>query len=366
MTGYIATKTQSHEAHGVKTNQIRILMIIPYLATVFVFISLAIVSAQSDSGTVSILAVGDVMVGGSMAPWVNDSGPDYPFANTNSLIRQADIAICNLEAPYGTKGKPFKKKFTFLVPPRFASGVKQAGFDVVAMANNHMMDYGPETLKATLALLDSSGLAHSGAGMNLADARKPAIVERNGIKVAFLSYSRVHPLQFWATARKAGTAPAIEKYVAQDIQKARQMADLVVVSFHWGAELMETPKKYQKDLAHMCIDSGADMVLGHHPHILQGLEIYKGKLIAYSLGNFAFGSRSRKCTESVILKTEFDSTGLRRIELVPLCVDNNEVFFKPAVMTGQPGYNILKNLARLSKGLGFVFEPTDSTAVVKF
>jgi poly-gamma-glutamate capsule biosynthesis protein CapA/YwtB (metallophosphatase superfamily) len=341
-------------------------MKIQYLATLFVFLCLAKASAQIDSGKVSILAVGDVMVGGSMAHWINDSGPDYPFANTSSLIRQADIAICNLEAPYGTKGKPFNKRFTFLVPPRFAAGLKQAGFDAVAMANNHMMDYGPEPLKVTLALLDSFGLVHSGAGMNLAEARKPAIVERNGVKVAFLSYSRVHPLQFWAAAKKAGTAPALEKLVAQDIKRARDLADLVVVSFHWGAELMETPKKYQKDLAHLCIDRGADLVLGHHPHILQGLEIYKGKLIAYSLGNFAFGSRSRKCTESVMLKATMDSNRIKRMELIPLCVDNNKVFFQPTVMTGQPGYNILKNLARLSKGLGFIFEPTDSTAVVSF
>jgi poly-gamma-glutamate capsule biosynthesis protein CapA/YwtB (metallophosphatase superfamily) len=341
-------------------------MKIRYLSTFFIFISLATVSAQNDSGTVSILAVGDVMAGGSMSPWVNDSGPDYPFANTGSLIRQADIAICNLEAPYGTKGKPFKKRFTFLVPPRMAAGIRGAGFDVVAMANNHMMDYGPEPLKVTLALLDSLGLAHSGAGMNLAEARKAAVVERNGIKVAFLSYSRVNPSQFWATAKRAGTAPATEKLVAQDIQKARQMADLVVVSFHWGAELMETPKKYQKDLAHLCVDQGADLVLGHHPHILQGLEVYKGKLIAYSLGNFAFGSRSRKCTESVILIAKMDADGLKQIQLIPLCVDNNKIFFRPTEVTGQAGYRILENLARLSKGLGLVFEPTDSITVLSF
>lgn len=341
-------------------------MKILFLSTIMVFISLATVSAQSDSGTVSILAVGDVMTGGSMAPWVNDSGADYPFSNTRSLIQQADIAVCNLEAPYGTKGKAFDKKFTFLVPPRLAAGIKEAGFDVVAMANNHMMDYGPEPLKATLVLLDSLGIAHSGAGTTLAGARKPAIVERNGIKVAFLSYSRVHPTQFWATAQKAGTAPAYENQIKEDIQSSKELADLVVVSFHWGAELMDTTKLYQRTLAHFCIDQGADLVLGHHPHILQGMELYQGKLIAYSLGNFAFGSRSRKCTESVILKTEFDSTGLKRIELVPLCVDNNRVFFRPTKLSGPEGLAVLENLARLSRDLGFEFVPSDSTAVVEF
>ncbi|MHB8158645.1 MAG: CapA family protein [Desulfocucumaceae bacterium] len=336
------------------------------LTIFFVLICLAPVSAQNDSGTVSILAVGDVMTGGSMAPWVNDSGADYPFSNTRSWIQQADIAICNLEAPYGTKGKAFDKKFTFLVPPRLAEGLKSAGFNAVAMANNHMMDYGPEPLKATLILLDSLGIAHSGAGMNLAEARKPAVIERNGVKTAFLSYSRVFPVQFWATAKKAGTAPAYESYIKEDIKRSKELADIVVVSFHWGAELMDTTKLYQRTLAHFCIDQGADLVLGHHPHILQGMELYRDKLIAYSLGNFAFGSRSRKCTESVILKTEFDSTGLKRIDLLPLCVDNNKVFFQPTPLSGPEGRAVLENLARLSKDLGFIFVPSDSTAVVEF
>lgn len=322
--------------------------------------------AQNDPGTVSILAVGDVMVSGSMAPWVRDSGACYPFSNTMSLIQQDDIAVCNLEAPYGTRGKPFNKKFTFLVPPKQVEGLRDAGFDVVAMANNHMMDYGPEPLGVTLKLLDSMGIAHSGAGLNLRDARKPAIVERNGIKTAFLSYSRVHPTQFWATAKKAGTAPAYENQIKEDIRKARESADIVVVSFHWGAELMDTTKLYQRTLAHFCIDIGADLVLGHHPHILQGLELYKGKLIAYSLGNFAFGSRSRKCTESVILKVKMDADRLKQIQLIPLCVDNNKVFFRPTPITGPEGMAVLENLARLSNDLGFVFAPTDSTVVVEF
>jgi poly-gamma-glutamate capsule biosynthesis protein CapA/YwtB (metallophosphatase superfamily) len=322
--------------------------------------------SHADSTTVTILAVGDVMVGGSMTSWVNDSGPDYPFARIRDLIGQADIAICNLEAPYGIRGKPFNKKFTFLVPPKQIEGLRNAGFDAVAMANNHTMDYGPEPLKITLKLLDSLGIAHSGAGMNLKDARQPAIVERNGIKVAFLSYSRVHPTQFWATPKKPGTAPAYESHINEDIKKAKTLAGLVVVSFHWGAELMDSPKQYQKDLAHLCIDQGADLVLGHHPHILQGLELYKGKLIAYSLGNFAFGSRSRKCTESVILKATLDSNGLRRMELVPLCVDNNKIFFQSTPLSGPDGFKLLERLAGLSQKLGFTFAPGDSMACLDF
>ncbi len=323
-------------------------------------------AAPGDTASVTILAVGDVMMGASMEPIIREHGPDHPFAGSAPTIRRADIAICNLEAPFGTKGKAFKKRFTFLVPPSYAGALKNAGFDAVALANNHILDYGIEPLKATIALLDSLGIAHSGAGMNLAEARRPAIVERNGLKIAFLSYSKVYPAEFWATSRRAGTAPGQEDCIKEDVAAAKKRADLVVVSFHWGAELMDTPKPYQRKLAQLSIDSGADLVLGHHPHILQGLEIYKGKLIAYSLGNFAFGSRSRKCTESIMLEVRLKRSGPGEAKVVPVCVDNTKTGFQPTIVTGQAGRAILENLRRISKPLGFDFEPTDSVARMIF
>lgn len=322
--------------------------------------------AGDDTASVTILAVGDVMMGASMEPAIREHGADHPFAATAQVIRRADIAICNLEAPFGTKGKPFKKRFTFLVPPSYAGALARAGFDAVAMANNHLMDYGAEPLKATIRILDSLGIAHSGAGMDLSEARRPAVVERNGLKVAFLSYSKVYPAEFWATSRRAGTAPGEERYVAEDVAAAKKRADLVVVSFHWGAELMDTPKQYQRELARLSIDSGADLVLGHHPHILQGMESYKGRLIAYSLGNFAFGSRSRKCTESVMLEVRLARGGPREARIIPVCVDNLKTNFQPAIVSGEAGRAILANLLRISKPLGLEFAPTDSVARLRF
>jgi len=322
--------------------------------------------AQGDSATVSIMAVGDIMMGASLEPAIKQNGPDHPFARTAPILSRADIAIGNLEAPFGTKGKPFKKRFTFLVPPSYAGAIKRAGFDVVALANNHIMDFGPEPLKQTLYTLDSLGLAYSGAGINLSAARRPAILERNGLKIAFLSYSKVNPPEFWATAGKPGTAPGVAAYIREDIAAAKKQADLVVVSFHWGAELMDTPKGYQRDLAHLSIDSGADLVLGHHPHILQGLEIYKGKLIAYSLGNFAFGSRSRKCTQSIILEARMSVSGIEAARLIPICVDNLRTNFQPYVASGEEARTILENLRRISKPLGVDFAASDTVTWLRF
>jgi poly-gamma-glutamate capsule biosynthesis protein CapA/YwtB (metallophosphatase superfamily) len=328
-------------------------------------VSTAQVSAQdpAPAGRVTIAAVGDVMLGGSMAATVRERGADYPFDRTRGILSLADIAIGNLEAPFGTKGIAFKKRFTFLVPPRYAGALRDAGFDAVAMANNHMMDYGAEPLTATLFLLDSLGIAHSGAGLDAARARAPGIVERNGIKAAFLSYSRVHPAQFWAGRKKPGTAAASEAEVIADIKAAKQTAALVVVSFHWGAELMDRPKDYQVRLAHAAIDAGADLVLGHHPHVLQGLELYRGKLIAYSLGNFAFGSGSRKCTESIILITEYSGGKLVEVRAVPLCVDNHRVFYQPMPAAGGEGTRILDKLNAISRHLGFSLDVSDSLGV---
>jgi poly-gamma-glutamate capsule biosynthesis protein CapA/YwtB (metallophosphatase superfamily) len=327
--------------------------------------STARLSAQDPAraGRITIAAVGDVMLGGSMAATVRERGPDYPFDRTRAILAGADIAVGNLEAPFGTKGKAFKKRFTFLVPPACAPALGNAGFDAVALANNHMMDYGPEPLKTTLFLLDSLGIAHSGAGLDAARARAPGIVERNGVTVAFLSYSRVHPTQFWAGRKRPGTAAAIEPEVVADIKAAKLRAKLVVVSFHWGAELMDRPKDYQARLAHAAVDAGADLVLGHHPHILQGLELYRGKLIAYSLGNFAFGSGSRKCTESVILITEFNDGKLTEVRAIPLCVDNHRVFYQPTPAAGGEGTRILDRLNAISRHLGFSLGVSDSLGV---
>ncbi|MCU0607366.1 MAG: CapA family protein [Candidatus Edwardsbacteria bacterium] len=314
----------------------------------------------SRAGRVTIAAVGDVMLGGSMAATVRQLGADHPFGLTRGILSAADIAVGNLEAPFGTRGKPFKKRFTFLVPPGHAAALARAGFDVMALANNHMMDYGPEPLAATLALLDSLGIAHSGAGPDAARARAPALLERNGRTIAFLSYSRVHPLQFWAGRRKPGTAAAEDAMVAADVRAAKQRADLVVVSVHWGAELMDRPKDYQVRLAHAAIDAGADLVLGHHPHVLQGLELYKGRLIAYSLGNFAFGSGSRRCTESIILQAEFVNGELGMVKAVPLCVDNHRVNYQPAPLAGAEGRAVLERLNAISRHLGFSLAVGDS------
>jgi len=300
---------------------------------------------------VSIVAVGDVMLGSHVIPIVESKGVTYPFRETMHYLKSADIAIANLEAPFTTRGEPFEKKFNFKVPPEFSTGLKLGGIDVVNLANNHMMDFGEDGLIATMITLDTVGVAYSGAGMNIDYAEKPAILEAAGKTVAFFGFSMTFPTEFYAKQDSSGTAYPDPERLQRLLTYWRDKVDFIVTSFHWGAEKLEAPKQYQIEFAHLAIDSGADLVLGHHPHVLQGLEIYKNRLIAYSLGNFAFASYSGSAVDSIILKVYLCESGLYSAYCIPINVDNTEVEFQPRIMRSGKKAQVIARLKELSRPL---------------
>jgi poly-gamma-glutamate synthesis protein (capsule biosynthesis protein) len=191
-------------------------------------------------------------------------------------------------------------------------------------------------------------ILHAGAGTSLAEARRQALVTVKGKRVAFLAYSLTYPAEFYAGEGSPGTARWVAAWVRDDIVRARGLSDYVVVSFHWGAELAGMPKPYQQSAAHAAIDAGADLVLGHHPHVLQGIERYRGKSILYSLGNFAFGSMSSSADRSMIARITLDAAE-QTVEVVPLNVLNREVRFRPAVLTGKRGNEVIARINLLSQ-----------------
>lgn len=244
------------------------------------------------------------------------------------------------------------KKFTLRAAPIAAQALKKAGIRVVTLANNHSMDFGPLALRDTLTALNENDILSTGAGMDLADARSPAFLKVKGRTIAFLAYSLTFPLEFFASAGRPGTAPGYGDFVRSDIEKARRSADLVVVSFHWGAELMTAAKDYQIELGCNAIDWGADLVLGHHPHVLQELQVYQGRLIAYSLGNFVFGSESNRTNDGMILLLTFQGKSLSRVEVVPLDVNNYRVKYRPRVLRGKPAREVLQSINTASERFG--------------
>jgi poly-gamma-glutamate capsule biosynthesis protein CapA/YwtB (metallophosphatase superfamily) len=313
----------------------------------------------------SLVAVGDVMLGSWVVAHLDSLGSTYPFEATKHILQTADFAIANLEAPFTDRGERVKdKQFTFRVPPKHARGLKASGFDILHLANNHILDFGPEGLFDTMATLDSLSLLYVGAGENIDSAFAPVIVEREKeknekLRFGFLGFSMTHPEEYYAGKNKPGTAfPFWERYIAA-LDSLAPKVDIMVVSFHWGAEKMVTPKAYQIEMAHAAIDRGADIVIGHHPHVLQGLELYRPRpaarqgLIAYSLGNFAFGSYSPSSRTSVILKCVVDAGGVLYARCFPINVFNDEVEFQPQLLQGEAATAVIDSLNALSRHLNF-------------
>ncbi|AJE04726.1 CapA family protein [Geobacter pickeringii] len=323
--------------------------------------SLVILLALPAFGSegVVVTCVGDIMLAGSATSTLARTGYDYPFARTAPELRRGDIAMGNLEAPFTTRGSEFRDKtYRFRVDPAAAAALKRAGFSVLTLANNHMMDYGDAGLRDTLATLSRCGIAHTGAGESLTEARQETVVAVRGQRVAFLAYSLTYPAEFYAGADRPGTAPGYAPHVREDIRRARARADYVVVSFHWGAERAEFPKQYQMETGRAAIDAGADAVIGHHPHVLQGIEFYRGKPILYSLGNFAFGSRSTAADRSVMARLTLSDAGCT-VELIPLNVLHRETRYRPEILAGPRGAEVVARLNWLSRTFGTVISDSE-------
>jgi poly-gamma-glutamate capsule biosynthesis protein CapA/YwtB (metallophosphatase superfamily) len=319
-----------------------------FAATFTLVLGLIIPAAAAErpvQDEITIAAVGDLMLGGRAEPLLKEFGPGYPFADVMPFLSRADVVVGNLESAISTRGTAMEnKKFTLRAGPIAAQALKKAGIRVVTLANNHSMDFGPLALRDTLTSLDENDILYAGAGMDLDDARSQAFLKVKGRMIAFLSYSLTFPLEFIASAGRPGTAPGYADFVRSDIEKARPSADLVVVSFHWGAELMTAAKDYQVELGRKAIDWGADIVLGHHPHVLQEIEVYQGRLIAYSLGNFVFGSESNRTNDGMILLLTFQGKSLSRVEAVPLDVNNYRVKYQPRVLQGKQAREVLESI----------------------
>jgi poly-gamma-glutamate capsule biosynthesis protein CapA/YwtB (metallophosphatase superfamily) len=325
----------------------------PIRQTLIVFAAaIACATPPASAREIVITAVGDIMLAGSGTATYARLGYDYPFAATTAELKNGDIVIGNLEAPISRHGREDTgKKFRYRSMAPTAAALRNAGFSIVTLANNHTMDFGDQGLKETLEHLDLAGIGHAGAGATLDTARRASIVSVKGVKVAVLAYSFTYPASFYATADRPGTAPGAPGYYRRDIARAREQADYVVVAMHWGAENTTVPKPYQVAVAHRAIDAGADVVLGHHPHVLQGIECYKQGVIFYSLGNYAFGTLSKSADRSVIARITLDH-GVREIELLPLNVRNSEVRYQPKPLGGERGQGVIDRLNRISREMG--------------
>jgi poly-gamma-glutamate synthesis protein (capsule biosynthesis protein) len=319
-----------------------------FFFTILLLSSHFVSSAQEFTKSVEIVAVGDILLDRGVEKKIEEFGIDYPFRNVKNILSDADIAFGNLENPISNKCRMVEKKYSFQVKPKYTKILNNAGLDIFSLANNHSHDCGPVGLTQTFNNLQKENLLWVGAGRNQTEAESPVFVEKNGIKIAFLAFSSI-PVST-ENNFPSSISRAEPKIITRSVSSARKNADVVIVSIHWGSENATHPNSSQINLADVAIRSGADAVLGHHPHVLQELKVIKGSkierpaIVAYSLGNFVFDSPVRlnkRLGESFILKLRFGKNGLIGQEIIPVLIEN----YRP-VIADKKSKNLI--LSRLS------------------
>jgi poly-gamma-glutamate synthesis protein (capsule biosynthesis protein) len=294
---------------------------------------------------VRLMAVGDVMLGRSLGERILSQGAAFPFAGVAATLSDADLLVANLECVISERGEPQPKAYTFRAPLAAADSLAMIGVDVVGLANNHALDFGYEALADTLQLLAARQIAGVGAGHNAGAARAPVVVERNGLRVAFLAYVDVpvetrsgFDTRTWIAGEDTpGLAWAIVEDITADVQAARAQADAVVVLMHFGYEGRTEVTAAQRRQARAAVDAGAALVIGSHPHVLQRVEHYNGGLIAYSLGNFAFDGFTLPENHSAILTVTLTPAGVGEHNWVPVVVEGGA----PRLATAEEAATIL-------------------------
>lgn len=272
------------------------------------------------SNQVSMIFGGDFLLSNEMLNAYNKNGGSLNNIMSEGLQKEfvdADIAMVNNEFPYSNRGtKAQDKQYTFRADPSNVKILNEMGVDIVSLANNHALDFGVDALIDSMEALKGASILYGGAGNNLDEAKEIKYIEKNNKKVAFLCATRVIPVSDWnATSDRAGlfTTYDSSNLVAQ-ITEAENNADATIVFVHWGVERAENPEDYQRELAKKYIDAGADMVIGAHSHCLQGMEVYNGKLITYSLGNFIFNGRYNK---TMALKAIINEDNSIKAQFIP-------------------------------------------------
>lgn len=299
---------------------------------------------EPEEVRVKIMAVGDIMTSRTVGQKMLKNGYEYPFLKTSSLLSEADLTFGNLETAI-TPGKIVTTgEMMFRSDPEVAKTLKDFGFDIVSLANNHTPNYGQKGLLDTFKFLAEQKIDYIGAGKDLAEARQLKITEVKGIKIGWLAYNAddVVPISYQASDKRAGTVFMDVELMKSDVLAAKEQVDLVFVSMHAGTEYTAVPNKMQTDFARAAIDVGADLIIGHHPHVVQHLEKYKDKFIIYSLGNFVFDQMwSEPTRRGLAMEISATKNKVEQLRFVPIMIDD---YSQPRLATEKESEIIIKSL----------------------
>ncbi|MFH1282420.1 MAG: CapA family protein [bacterium] len=311
------------------------------------FIIILIFFSQINiSAEVKLCAVGDILLDRSIKDHIIKNGNvDYPFRKIKKEVIKYDLAFCNLECPASNNGIPLNKTFSFHAEPEYLEGLKNAGFNLISIANNHTIDWGREAFLETKMHLERLGLYTVGGGKNKKEGLQATLVEEKGLKFAFigsidmllegLAYLEDRPAPPWATKDE----------IVNEIERVKAKVDYIIVSFHWGIEFNHSPTMNQIALAHELIDAGADLILGHHPHVLQAVEIYNERYIVYSLGNFIFDQHELYQRQTMIFSCKFTKNKIGPASMVPILINN----FIPEIARKKDANKIVNKLDKLCR-----------------
>lgn len=298
----------------------------------------------------SVVAVGDIMLGGRARSVVAERGDAYTFDAVSPLLRRGTVVLGNLEGPFARHARKEPRNHSYRVDPRLAAALARANIGVVTLANNHLLDCGRAGVVETLDALAHAGVAPLGAGLNETAAHVPVVRQAGRLQIGFLGY-------YWnrrcaATANLPGSAVDSPDALAADIRELRRRVDRVVVAFHWGVPYVREPSTDDRAKARFAIDCGADAVIGHHSHVVQPFEVYRGRPVFFSVGNFVMGS-GNSGAEGLLLGLHFDE-GRTTVRVFPLYVKNRDprVNYQPKVLRGGAADWVLGRLAAMSGASG--------------
>ncbi len=358
---------------GMKTLRDHQEMVFSYVETQRLRAAFGTPTPQAGRERITLAFGGDVMLGRMVNSAILRQGPRYVWGDVLPLMQDADLALVNLECTIAESGEPFEppRVFYFRAHPSAVEVLTLAGVDYVSLANNHALDFQAPALLETIRHLDEHGIAHAGAGADLAEASQPAMLEAGGVKVGVAAFAD-HFREYAATEEAPGThvitISTEEQYfgeVRESIQAVREAgADLVVFSIHWGPNMWQAPSSEFVAFAHAVMDAGADIFHGHSAHLFQGIEIYNGKPILYDTGglidDYYVDPQLRNDQQLLFLLTA-TSQGVERIELIPLLISHMQV----NRATGDDFDEIAKRMRSLSAEMGTEIEQEGDRLVIE-
>ncbi len=302
-------------------------------------------AAPAPPKVVKIVAVGDVMLDRAVGAAIRRNGHLSILAEVRDVLRQADVTFCNLECPLSRRGPRAPMDCVFRADPAAVKVLVDGGFDIVSVANNHTLNSGRRALMDTLDVLDAHGIRYCGARRQPENSWWPVYFDVSGVRVGFMAYTDLS-FAHGSYCKVAADLSNLRRQVAV----ADGKCDLLVVSFHWGEEYRDMPTARQRKVARAAVEAGADLILGHHPHVLEGIAALHGAPILYSMGNFVFDQRPGVKMESAIFELVWQEGEGWHIVARPVVISRKR--FGPEWPSKQKALKIAQRLVRLSRRLG--------------